>query len=134
MVRLDDRQRLLGDQLELATNFASGPLEHELLAGSRGQEPEGRLPAGRGAAAADRHVESGRDRAAAVRFIPALAQQGDSRALVAAPYLVDRVRLSAKLRAFVAARLDVLDYEIRSTPPSAPTPRSALPSASRSRQ
>jgi iron complex outermembrane receptor protein len=30
---------------------------------------------------------------------------------VAAPYLVDRVRVSSKLQAFVGARLDVLDYE-----------------------
>ena len=111
MVRLDDRQRLLGDQLELATNFASGPLEHELLAGLEVkslkdgfQQDVALLPP------IDMlsPVETAQPPFA---FIPALAQQGDSRALVAAPYLVDRVRLSAKLRAFVAARLDVLDYE-----------------------
>ena len=30
---LDDRQRLLGDQLELGASFGTGPLRHDLLAG-----------------------------------------------------------------------------------------------------
>jgi outer membrane receptor protein involved in Fe transport len=46
-----------------------------------------------------------------VATVPPLAQKGDSRALVAAPYVVDRVRVSSKVQAFVGARLDVLDYE-----------------------
>ena len=41
--------------------------------------------------------------------LPPLAQSGDSRTLIVAPYLIDRLRFSPKLQAFIGARLDVLD-------------------------
>jgi iron complex outermembrane receptor protein len=43
--------------------------------------------------------------------IPPYAQAGDSKSFVVSPYLVDRLRFSPKVQAFVGARLDVLDYE-----------------------
>jgi outer membrane receptor protein involved in Fe transport len=43
--------------------------------------------------------------------IPAFGLAGDSRSLVLAPYVVDRLALSRKWQAFVGARLDTLDYE-----------------------
>ena len=111
LVLLDDRQQLLGDQLELGASFATGPVKHDLLAGfevrsltDRFTQDVAFLPPIDLLAP----VETAQPPFATV---PYLAQKGDSRALVLAPYLVDRLRLSPKVQAFVGARLDVLDYE-----------------------
>ena len=116
LVLLDDRQRLFGDQLELGASFTTGPVKHDLLAGFEIRSLKDRftqdvafLPPIDLLAP----VETAQPPFATVPF---LAQQGDSRALVLAPYLVDRLRFSPKLQAFVGARLDVLDYE---DPPNA---------------
>lgn len=111
LVLLDDRQRLLGDQLELGAAFTTGPVKHDLLAGFEIRSLKDRftqdvafLPPIDLLAP----VETARPPFATV---PPLSQRGDSRALVLAPYVVDRLRFSPRLEAFVAARLDVLDYE-----------------------
>ena len=116
LVLLDDRQRLFGDQLELGASFTTGPVRHDLLAGfeirsltDRFTQDVAFLPPIDLLAP----VETAQPPFATV---PYLAQKGDSSALVLAPYLVDRLRFSPKLQAFVAARLDVLDYE---DPPNA---------------
>ena len=116
LVLLDDRQRLLGDQLELGASFTTGPVKHDLLAGFEIRSLKDRftqdvafLPPIDLLAP----VETAQPPFATVPF---LAQKGDSRALVLAPYVVDRLRFSPKLQAFVGARLDVLDYE---DPPNA---------------
>ena len=116
LVLLDDRQQLLGDQLELGASFTTGPVKHDLLAGfeirsltDRFTQDVAFLPPIDLLAP----VETAQPPFATV---PYLAQQGDSSALVLAPYLVDRLRFSPKVQAFVAARLDVLDYE---DPPNA---------------
>ena len=116
LVLLDDRQRLFGDQLELGASFTTGPVRHDLLAGfeirsltDRFTQDVAFLPPIDLLAP----VETAQPPFATV---PYLAQKGDSRALVLAPYVVDRLRFSPKLQAFVGARLDVLDYE---DPPNA---------------
>jgi outer membrane receptor protein involved in Fe transport len=109
---LDDRQRLLGDQLELVSSFRTGGVRHELLTGVElleatdvftqevalldpvdllnPVEPPGQsLPP----------------------TIPAFGQAGDSKSVVIAPYLVDRIAFSSRWQGFVGARLDILQYE-----------------------
>ena len=116
LVLLDDRQRLFGDQLELGASFTTGPVKHDLLAGFEIRSLTDRFTQ-------DVAFLPPIDLLAPVEMaqppfttVPYLAQRGDSTALVMAPYLVDRLRFSPKLQAFVAARLDVLDYE---DPPNA---------------
>ena len=111
LVLLDDRQRLLGDQLELGASFTTGPVKHDLLAGFEIRSLTDRFTQ-------DVAFLPPIDLLAPVETaqppfttVPYLAQKGDSRALVLAPYFVDRVRFSPRLQAFVGARLDVLDYE-----------------------
>lgn len=112
LVILDDRQRLLGDQLELNSSFKTGPVGHDVLAGVElvrltdrfvqdvalldplnlldpVEPPQGQTPV----------------------TIPAFGLAGDSRSLVFAPYVVDRLAFSKKWQAFVGARFDTLDYE-----------------------
>jgi len=112
LVILDDRQRLLGDQLELNSSFRTGSVGHDLLAGVElvrltdvftqdvalldplslldpVEPPQGQTPV----------------------TIPQFGLAGDSRSLVFAPYVVDRLSFSRKWQGFVGARLDTLDYE-----------------------
>ncbi|HUG52488.1 MAG TPA: TonB-dependent siderophore receptor [Vicinamibacteria bacterium] len=114
LVLLEDRQRLLGDQLELASGFRTGAVAHDLLVGVEVSRLQ------------DRFVQD-------VALLPALdllepveppgrptpvtiaafGLAGDSRALVLAPYLVDRLTLSRRWQAFLGARFDTFDYEDR---------------------
>ncbi|HET7291078.1 MAG TPA: TonB-dependent receptor, partial [Vicinamibacteria bacterium] len=43
--------------------------------------------------------------------LPQFGQQGDARSLVVAPYVVDQMALSKKVRVFLGGRLDTIDYE-----------------------
>jgi iron complex outermembrane recepter protein len=116
LVLLDDRQRLLGNQLELGASFGTGPLTHELLAGFELRRLTDRFTQDVAFLPPADLLDPVETAQPPVVTVPAFAQRGDSRALVAAPYLVDRVRVSSRVQAFLGARLDVLDYE---DPPNA---------------
>lgn len=116
LVLLDDRQRLLGDQLELAANFETGGVAHELLVGVELRELKDRFTQGVGLLPPIDLVEPVETAAPPIVTIPPLGQAGDSRSLTLAPYLVDRLRLTDRLQALLGARLDALDYE---DPPNA---------------
>src|SRR3989442_11872657 len=108
---LDDRQKILGDQIEAVLSFGTGAVGHELLAGfelSRftdvfAQEV-GRLPP----IALDNPVETAQR---PLLTVPQYGHAGDSRSVICAPYVVDRLTFSKKLQAFVGGRFDILDYD-----------------------
>jgi TonB-dependent siderophore receptor len=112
LVLLDDRQRLFGDQLDLVTSFSTGRLSHELLAGIELTRSTDRF-------VQDVALLGPLDMLAPVEppgggtpvTLPALGLADDTRALVLAPYVVDRVSLSKAWQVFAGARLDRLDYE-----------------------
>lgn len=112
---LDDRQKLLGDQLEAALTFRTGGAAHSLLAGVEAyrwrdtfrQDAAFLLPVDL--------LEPVDFTQAPVAIDPAFQQTGDARSLVVAPYAVDHVRFSEKLSLFAGARLDRLDYEDQAT-------------------
>ena len=116
LVLLDDRQRLLGNQLELGASFATGPLHHDLLAGFEIRSLKDRFTQDVAFLPPIDLLDPVEAAQPPFTTVPPLAQRGDSRALVLAPYLVDRVRFSPKVQAFLGARLDALDYE---DPPNA---------------
>jgi iron complex outermembrane receptor protein len=111
LVLLDDRQRFLGDQLELGASFATGPVKHDLLAGFEIRSQKDRFTQDVAFLPPIDLLAPMETAQPPFTTVPYLAQQGDSRALVLAPYVVDRLRFSPRLQAFVGARLDVLDYE-----------------------
>ena len=111
LVLLDDEQRLIGNQLEIGATFETGPLKHDLLAGFELRSLKDRFTQDVAFLPPIDLLEPVETARPPVVTVPSLAQAGDSRALVAAPYLVDRVRVSSKLQAFVGGRLDVLDYD-----------------------
>ena len=112
LVLLDDRQKLPGQPARAERHLRHRPRAPRPPGRLRAPEPEGPLHPGRGPAA-PRSTCSTRWRPPQppIVTIPPFAQAGDSRAFVVAPYVVDRLRFSPKVQAFVGARLDVLDYE-----------------------
>jgi TonB-dependent siderophore receptor len=110
-VLLNDRQRLLGNQLELGATFTTGPVRHDVLAGFEIKSLADRFTQDVAFLPPIDMLEPVETAQPPFATVPPLAQRGDSRSLVLAPYVVDRLRLSPRLQAFVAARLDVLDYE-----------------------
>jgi TonB-dependent siderophore receptor len=109
---LDDRQKLLGNQLEASWNFATGGARHTLLAGFEASRladdytlDVALLPF----LGVFSPVES-----AAPPFspIPGQSLAGDTRAIVLAPYLADQIAFAGdKLRVLAAARHDSVDYQ-----------------------
>jgi iron complex outermembrane receptor protein len=111
LVLLDDRQQLLGDQLEMAAAFETGSLRHDLLAGVELRSLEDRFTQEVGLLPPIDLLEPVETASPPIVTVPPLGQAGDSSAIVVAPYVVDRVRVSTKVQAFLGARLDVLDYD-----------------------
>jgi iron complex outermembrane receptor protein len=111
LVLLDDRQRLFGDQLELSASFRTGSVAHDLLGGFELRSLTDRFTQDVALLPPVDLLEPVETAQPPFFTLPPLAQKGDSRAITFAPYLVDRARLSAKVQAFVGARLDVLDYD-----------------------
>jgi TonB-dependent siderophore receptor len=109
---LDDRQRLLGNQLELVASFGTGGASHELVLGFE----------------ASRLADTYTQRAQLVQPLdlmnpveadvsiypiplPQANQAGDSTSRVLAPYVIDRVRLSSSFELLAGARYDSVDFE-----------------------
>ena len=111
LVLLDDRQKLLGDQLELAATFATGPVRHELLAGLELRRLQDRFTQDVALLPLLDLLDPVETAELPLFTLPSFGQKGDSRALTVAPYLLDRARLTTKLQALLGARLDVLDYD-----------------------
>jgi iron complex outermembrane recepter protein len=108
---LDDRQKVFGDQLEASVTFKTGGVSHVFLGGVEAyrwtdvfqQDAAFLQPV---------DLLNPVDRTQApVATDPAFQQKGDSRSLVFAPYLVDRLTLGSKFGLFVGGRLDTLDYD-----------------------
>jgi TonB-dependent siderophore receptor len=111
LVMLNDRQHFFGNQAEAALTFATGRVAHTLLGGLEVSRQTDRftqdvafLPL----ITLDNPVDT---TTSPVFPIPQLGQKGDSRSLVVAPYVADRIVFSPKLQATVGGRLDTLDYD-----------------------
>jgi TonB-dependent siderophore receptor len=112
---LDDRQKILGDQVEAVLSFGTGSVGHELLSGfelSRYTDDftqqVGLLPP----IGLENPVETA---APPIVTVPQYAQAGDSRSIICAPYVVDRLTFSKRVQGFVGGRLDILDYDDKAT-------------------
>jgi len=107
---LDDRQKLLGAQLEAPVSFRTGSVRHELLVGldllryaDEFTQEIGFLPS--------IDLLDPVETASVVFPIPGFTTTGDSRSIVVAPWVVDRILLSEKLELVAGARLDAIDFQ-----------------------
>jgi TonB-dependent siderophore receptor len=110
LVQLDDRQRLLGNQLEAAASFRTGGLRHELLAGVELTRLTDRFDQ-RVAVLAPIDLLEPVELPVDPMPLPQFGLSGDARSMVVAPYVVDRVAVGKRWHAFLGARLDALDYD-----------------------
>ena len=111
LLLLDDRQKVLGNQFELQFSFASGMATHALLTGWE-------LRRWTDAFALDVGLLPNIDLFAPVEtaiqpvpILPEPSQGADSRSLVVAPYVVDRIAFSESVQAFLGGRYDRIAYD-----------------------
>ncbi len=111
LVLLDDRQQYFGNQAEAAYTFSTGRVSHTLLGGfevSRQTDDFTQDVAFLPLITLENPVDT---TTAPVSTVPQLGQGGDSRSLVLAPYVADRIVFSPRFQATIGGRLDVLDYD-----------------------
>jgi TonB-dependent siderophore receptor len=109
---LDDSQRLFGNQLELVASFGTGSVRHELVTGLEINQLKDTYTQ-------DAQLVQPLDLMEPVEFdlgiypipIPEAHQAGDSRSLVIAPYVIDRMTVSPSFEIVAGARFDSVDFE-----------------------
>lgn len=111
LVLLDDRQKVLGNQFELLSTFRTGHVEHTLLTGLELMQWKDRFTLDV-AALPNIDVFNPVETASQPYFIiPGQSQGADSKSLVVAPYIVDRIVFCPCYQAFVGVRYDHIDYD-----------------------
>jgi TonB-dependent siderophore receptor len=111
LLRLDDRQKLFGNQTEVLFNFGSGSIRNDLLTGFevRRLGDEFTLDV---ALLPPIDLFNPVETAEPPLFnIPFLSQVADTRAWVLAPYVLDQISFSPKFKLTVGGRFDILDFE-----------------------
>lgn len=108
---LDDRQHLIGNQLEAVASFKTGGVEHSMVTGfevTRLSDQFNLDVALLPTIDLLNPVETARE---PLFFIPGQSAAADARSMVYAPYIVDQMKLSDQFRVLVGARYDILDFK-----------------------
>lgn len=108
---LDDRQKVLGNQADVAMSFATGKFRHNLLTGF---EVIRWLDAFTLDIAALPNINLQHPVETATEplfFIPGQSTAADARSRILAPYVIDRIVLSNNYQVFLGGRFDFIDYE-----------------------
>lgn len=108
---LDDRQKLLGNQLEASWNFATGSVRHTLLAGFEASRLADDFTLGVALLPVIGVLRPVETAAPPFSPIPGQGFAGDTSAVVLAPYLAAQVALSEKVQILAGARYDSLDFK-----------------------
>jgi len=112
---LQDRQKLLGNQLEASWSFASGSARHTLLAGFEASRLADDYTLDVALLPPIGVFQPFETAAPPFSPLPGLGLAGDTRALVYAPYVVEQLAWSDKLQLLAAARYDNVDYHDKLT-------------------
>ncbi len=117
---LDDRQKLLGNQLEALFDFQTGSVEHKLVAGLEHTRLHDDFTFDvAGLPAID--VFNPQEFAQPNQFdpkqflIPGQSLIAEARSTVLAPYFVDQLALSGQFHLLLGGRFDKIDYEEKNT-------------------
>ncbi len=111
LLLLDDHQKVLGNQFELLFTFSTGSVEHTLLTGLELMQWKDKFTLDV-AALPNIDVAAPTETASRPFFIlPGQSQGADSKSLVIAPYIVNRMSFSARAQVFLGARYDRIDYD-----------------------
>jgi len=111
LVLLDDRQKVLGNQFELLFSATTGSVEHTLLTGVE-------LTQWKDVFSLDVAFLPNLDLINPIEtatqpffIIPGQSQGANSKSLVVAPYVIDRMVFSESFQAFLGGRYDRIDYD-----------------------
>ena len=111
LVLLDDRQKVLGNQFEMLFSFATGSVGHTLLTGLELTQWKDVFSLDVAALPSIDLVNPVETATAPFFFLPGQSQGADSKSLVVAPYVVDRLVFSESFHAFLGGRYDRIDYD-----------------------
>ncbi len=109
LAELDDRQRFTGNQLEVVLDFSTGTVKHSVLSGFEISRFADEYTLGAGLLSpvdALNPVDPGTPPFP----LPDQSVAGDSRAIVAAPYIVDQIQFGTKLNVLLGGRFDGIDF------------------------
>ena len=107
---LDDRQRFTGNQIEAVLELETGELRHSLLAGFELARYADEFTLGAGLLPLVDALDPV-DPGLPAFPLPGQSQSGDSRSIVAAPYVVDQIRFGEKLNVLLGGRFDGIDFQ-----------------------
>ena len=108
---LDDRQKVLGNQAELLFTFSTGRVEHTLLAGLELMQWKDKFTLDVAALPGIAVLDPDETASRPFYIIPNQSQGADSKSLVIAPYIVNRMAFSDRVQAFLGARYDRIAYD-----------------------
>lgn len=111
LLLLDDRQKVLGNQFELQLTFSSGRVTHALLTGLEMRRWTDAFTLDVGLLPNIDLFAPVETASQPVYTLPEQSQGGDSKSLVVAPYVVDRMALSERVQVFLGGRYDRIDYD-----------------------
>ena len=108
---LDDRQKMLGNQLEALIRFTTGSVGHQALMGFEASRWGDEFTLDVALLPPISLFDPVETTSEPVFIIPGQSTAGDVRSITLAPYFLDQVTFSEKVQVFLGGRLDVLDYE-----------------------
>jgi TonB-dependent siderophore receptor len=111
LIVVDDRQRSVGNQFETVFDFTTGSIGHNLLAGFEFAR-FGDVYTFDVALLPNINYQAPEETAAEpLFFLPDQSLAGDSRSIVAAPYVIDQIWFADQFQLLVGARLDHIDFK-----------------------
>lgn len=111
LILLDDRQDVIGNQLEVIVNGYTGAISHNLLVGFELARQADIFTLDVGFLPDVPLDDPGTPTPGPPALIPQFGQAGDSRALIAAPYIVDQIALHDRFQVLAGVRVDTIDFK-----------------------
>lgn len=106
---LDDRQSFTGNQLEAVVDFSTGSVKHSVLTGFEISRFADEFTLGAGLLSPVDALQP-MDPGIPPFPLPDQSFAGDSRSIVAAPYVVDQIQLGPKVNVLLGGRFDGIDF------------------------
>ncbi len=111
LLLLDDRQKLLGNQLEALVTFMTGAVGHRALVGFEASRLADEFTLDVALLPTIDLFDPVETTTEPLLLIPGQSTAADARSVTLAPYILDHISLSSQVELFVGGRWDSLDYK-----------------------
>ncbi len=111
LVVLSDQQDWVGNQLEAVVNTSTGSITHNLLLGFELARQADVFTLGIGLLPNVPLDDPGTPTPGPPILLPQFGQDGDSRAVIAAPYVIDQIGLHDRFQVLAGVRVDAIDFK-----------------------